>query len=426
MTLRALREARAAKVAELRALHKAAEDANRDLEGEERTRFEALEKEVDTLDQRIRRAERAEEMERAAPGDRVDSDAPDFDRACQSFSLLRAIASRVPDLAGAMDCAREREVSEEIARRMGRPAQGIYAPLNVLSVRARRQEARVVVSSGNGAGVIGEDLRPSEMIDTLRSRLIVERLGARVLSDLRGNLTLPKLAASAGASWIAENAAITPSNPDLDKVTLTPKHVGAITEWSRNMVVQSSPDVETLARMDLGAALAVAVDAAALVGGGSNEPSGVLDTITPVDLSTPTWAGVLDLVAAVQAANADEGALGWAAHPYAMRTLRATPKISGDASGGFLADAADMIAGYQAAVSTSVPGGGSPESNTVVFGNWSDLLVGYWGGLDILVNPYESTAYSKGNISIRALLSVDVALRHEESFAAGGGIGPVV
>lgn len=423
MTLRALREARAAKVAELRGLHKTAEDANRDLQPEERTRFTALEGEIEALDQRIRRAERADEMERAAPGDRIDSDTPDFDRACQSFSILRAIASLIPNLGETMDFGREREVSAEIARRTGRSAQGIYAPLQALTYRARRHEARVVVSGGNGAGVIAEDYRPSEMIDALRSRLIVERLGARVLSDLRGNLSLPKLSSSAGASWIAQNAAITPTDPDLDKVTLSPKHVGAITEWSRNMVIQSSPDVETLARMDLGAALAVAVDRAAINGGGSNEPDGVLATITPESLASPTWGDVLNLIAQVETANAAEGSLGWAVHPLAMRTLRATPKVSGDASGGFLADTANDIAGYTAAVSTSVPGGGSPENNHVVFGDWSSLIVGYWGGLDLLVNPYESTAYSKGNISIRALLSCDVALRHDESFAAGNAIG---
>lgn len=424
MTLRALKEARAAKLAEMRALHKTAEDANRDFEDNERARYQALENEIEALDQRIRRAERADEMERAAPGERIDDGAPDFTRACQRFDILRAVRSRLPDLGSAEDFGLEREVSAELARRSGRQPQGILVPLEALHYRSRRTEARVVTSGSAGAGVLSEDYRPGEMIDALRSRLITAGLGARILSGLQGNVSLPKLNASAGASWIAENAAITPTDSDWDKVTLAPKHVGAITEWSRNMVLQSSPDVETLARMDLGAALAVAVDVAAINGGGPNQPSGILDTITPGTLAVPSWAGVLNLIAAVEVANAAEGALGWAANPLAMRTLRATPKASGDVSAGFLADQPDNIAGYPAAVSTSVPGGGSPQANSLIFGDWSSLVIGYWSGIDLLVNPYESTAYAKGNISIRALLTCDVALRHEEAFAAAMDVPP--
>jgi hypothetical protein len=59
---------------------------------------------------------------------------------------------------------------------------------------------------------------------------------------------------------------------------------------------------------------------------------------------------------------------------------------------------------------------GSPDTASAIFGNWSDLLVGYWSAFDLLVNPYESTAYSKGNVQVRAMLTADVAVRHPESF----------
>jgi len=66
-----------------------------------------------------------------------------------------------------------------------------------------------------------------------------------------------------------------------------------------------------------------------------------------------------------------------------------------------------------------VESGVSPASSPLIFGNWSDLLIGYWSAFEILVNPYEATAYQKGNVSVRGLLTCDVAVRHPASFTAG-------
>jgi hypothetical protein len=75
-----------------------------------------------------------------------------------------------------------------------------------------------------------------------------------------------------------------------------------------------------------------------------------------------------------------------------------------------------MLAGYTCASSTLVPS--DSTGNRIIFGNWSDLMLGYWSAFDLLVNPYESTAYSKGNVQVRGMLTMDVAVRHYESFAA--------
>ena len=77
----------------------------------------------------------------------------------------------------------------------------------------------------------------------------------------------------------------------------------------------------------------------------------------------------------------------------------------------------NSLYGYQYYDTTALVGGGSPADRGIIFGDWSSLVVGYWTGVDILANPYESTAYSKGNVQVRAMLTADVALRHEESFA---------
>ncbi|MCL4716710.1 MAG: phage major capsid protein [Hyphomonadaceae bacterium] len=300
----------------------------------------------------------------------------------------------------------------------------------VFMVRRQPQapEQRVIVSNTTGAGLIFDEHRPDQYIDALRANLVSARLGATVLSGLQGNVGIPKNTANRSGQWIAENAALSPVDGSFGSVTLAPKHVGALTEFSRNMLLQSSPDIETLIRGDFAAALAVALDKAALVGGGSNEPSGVIDRLTDAiamgSLNEASWEQVLAFIAGIELANAATGRLGWALNPHAVKTMRAKPKVVygspeiRDAGAGFVMDSPTELAGYADASTTSMPGSGSPAAGSAIFGDFASLLIGYWSGVDILSNPYESTAYSKGNVQVRGLLTADVAVRHIESFAA--------
>ncbi|MDZ4691300.1 phage major capsid protein [Terricaulis sp.] len=432
MKLHELKEARAKKVAELRTINDAAN--GNELPAEQRSRFDAVETEVRALNDQIGRAERLAEFERtAATGTPInDNGTPDFERECRAFSLTRALAYA----SGlTVDAAREVEVSQEIERRSGRKPQGaLLAPAQIFLVPRHPNdiEHRVMVSGTTGAGLVGTEHRPQDYIDALRANLVTGRLGATTLSNLQQNVSIPKNAANRSGQWIAENAALTPVDGDFDSVTMTPKHVGALTEFSRNMLLQSSPDIETLIRNDFAAALAVALDKAALVGGGSNEPSGIIDRLTDASamgtLADASWEQVLAFIAGVELANAATGRLGWALNPNAVKTMRAKPKVvygspeTRDAGAGFVMDGPNELAGYAAASTTSMPGSGSPAAGSAIFGDFASLLIGYWSGIDILANPYESTAYAKGNVQVRGLLTADVAVRHLESFQAATDI----
>jgi HK97 family phage major capsid protein len=289
-----------------------------------------------------------------------------------------------------------------------------------MAVFERRVITTAAPAGGPGANIIATDFRADQFIDMLRAQMITQRLGATVLSGLKGNVDIPKLKASAAAGWVAENAAITPSDHEFTKVSLAPKHVGAITEFSRNMLMQSTPDIEALIRNDFAFVLAQALDAAALKGGGANEPTGVLGT-TAVDkttsMATPSWGAVLDLINIVEEANAV--GTGFAMRPLAATKLRKTAKVTSTDS-VMVMESPDNLAGYPVARSTLIPIDTvpAPDATSVIFGQWSDLLIGYWSAFDLLVNPYESTAYSKGNVSVRGMLTADIQLRHAESFAA--------
>ena len=425
MTLRELMEKRAALVANMRKINDDPQGEGGDVSDKQAEKFKQLRADLEKTDTAIERAKLIDAADRRADGAALTGDADaNFDRELRSFSMVRAMAAA----AGLnVDAGREREVSQELAKRSGKAPQGFYVPMQVFERRATAQELerRVLTTAAPGGGpasnIIAEDYRGDMFIDLLRSALITERLGATVLSGLQGDVAIPRQKATGGSAWVAENAAISASDAEFNQVSMTPKHAGVIQEYSRNLLLQSSPDIEMLMRRDFAASLARAIDSAALNGGGSNEPTGILAT-SGVDkttsLSTPSWSGVLDLIDIVESGDALMGSLGFAMSPTTKKKLRTTLRAANTDS-RFIMETATELAGYMAAASTGVPNAaGSPPTGQIIFGNFSDLVVGYWSVLDVLVNPYESTAYSKGNVQIRGMLTADVALRHDESFAA--------
>lgn len=418
MTLREILARRDAIRVELRGIIDASPDGN--LSDEVRARADALEAEAGRLNDAERRQALLDEMDRRASGTPIGGTGDrNLDRDLRQFSLVRAIASQVPGLN--VDAGRERELSQEIARRAGRPFQGIAVPMSVFQERV---EQRVLTSGSGGTALIPTTLDDGLFIDRLRAALVIRRLGARVISNLTGNLDVPRLTTSATSGWVAENAALTSSDEAFDKVSLTPKHAGCITELSRNMLQQDSADVELLVRNDFAQVLAQTLDLAAIAGTGtSNQPLGILNTsgIGSVAMGANgaalTYDAVVDLMGAIQDANAEAGAVAFLTNP---KVRRAAVKLK-DSQQRPLGEAV-VFQNAPRAFTTNVPSNGTKGSGTglsaLLYANWSDLLIGMWSELDILVNPYESTAYSKGNVQVRAMMTVDIKVRHPESFAA--------
>jgi HK97 family phage major capsid protein len=196
-------------------------------------------------------------------------------------------------------------------------------------------------------------------------------------------------------------------------VTMSPKTVGAFTDISRLMMMQTSLDVEALVRQDLSDSIALAIDLGALAGSGSSgQPTGVqntsgINTPTSFAAANPTFAEVVAMETAVAEDNALRGNLAYILPAGMYGALKTTTKDSG--SGQFVVAPDGTMNGYRAIVSNQVTAG------DLYFGNFADLLIGMFGGLDIIVDPY--TASSAGTVRVVALQSVDVAVRHAVSFA---------
>ena len=159
-----------------------------------------------------------------------------------------------------VDAGFEREISAEVRSRSGRKFQGIAVPDQYFTV-----EQRTLLVGSSAAQLYPETHRGDLFIDRLRASLIVGRFGATVLNDLVGDQDIPRQTASATAQWVAEDGALTETQPTFDDVTLSPKTVGAVTSYSRRTLINAVPAIEEIVRNDLTAVIAEAIDYAGVV-----------------------------------------------------------------------------------------------------------------------------------------------------------------
>lgn len=343
------------------------------------------------------------------------------DKEARSFSFLRAVnALANPGDRKAQEAAAfEREVSDAVASKQGRSAQGFFVPSEV-----QRRDLNVTTATAGG-NTVATNLLAASFIDLLRNKMAVTGLGAQFLTGLVGNIAIPRQTGGATAYWVAESNAPTESQAAFDQVAMSPKTVGAYSDISRKLLLQSSIDVEGFVRNDLATVLALAIDSAAINGtAADNQPRGLLLTSGIGDVAggaagaAPTWANMVELESDVAIANADVGTMGYLTNAKVRGKLKTTSKVSGQ--NGFVWEDG-MVNGYTAAVSNQVPsnlvkGGSGAVCSAIIFGNWSDLIIGQWGTLDLMVDPYSGS--TSGTVRVVALQDVDIAVRHAVSFSA--------
>lgn len=305
--------------------------------------------------------------------------------------------------------------SQELARRENRSANGLLVPLAALA-----PETRAVVSTGTGGNLIGVD-HSEAAIDRLRAALVTSRLGVQMVGGLTGNVEIPRLTGSSQTGWVAENGVIGESDPTFDNVALTPRHVASLTSYSRNLLLQSSPQIESLMRSDLAAQIAEAIDKAVLDGGANaNEPTGVnrqagVTAIQTAGSGVVTEDDILAILAALEAENA--AATGFAVSTGAASALRklrdGQGRVLGTLKGvGASATMLELPAGITSLLPAFATG-----ATAVLAGNWSDVLVGAWGSVEIVSNPYGDKYFERASVGVRAIATVDIAIRRPKSFA---------
>ncbi|MBS3962445.1 MAG: phage major capsid protein [Sandarakinorhabdus sp.] len=394
-------EQRGTVVARMRAAH----------EGDKGEDFAAAEAELRDLDGKIARAKALDALDRAAPAKRDDRLAVTLD----GYSLIRALAWGA-GLSG-IDTGREREMDAELRAKSGRTFEGVAVPTEIFETRVLTTG---LPAAGPGSNLVPTDFMASEYISALTASTVIAGLGARTLTGLMGNVEIPGEKAAPSVAWIAENAALTASDPQFRQVTMAPKHVGSLSEFSRNMLMQTSPAVEGLLRQMMARDIALEMDRAAILGGGANQPVGILaaaGTQTQAYATSIFHTGA-EMIGKANVANAGPRRAFLSTprvQTIAMRTLDTQKLPLGTAA---------IFHQQPTAFTNLAPdtlGAGSNES-AMIYGDFSELLIGLWSALDVLVNPYEATAYSKGNVMVRAMATADIALRNPAAFVKATGV----
>lgn len=364
------------------------------------------------------------------------------------YSILRAIQACLDN-----DWSKagfERECSQEIGKKSGRgSSKGFFMPTNLrFAARFTREEiadlqmrAQYSVTTGNAGGVlVAQQLLAGSFIELLRNKAAVLRAGARILAGLVGNIDIPRQKAPGTAYWVGDGGSPTEAEAQFELVGLTPKTVGAYSIITRNMLLQATPDIEMLARADMLAIIALALDAAALYGTGSaGQPQGIANTpgigsvVGGTNGAQFTLDNFIDLETQVTAQNVPEDSLAYIINAKTIGWLKKLKSSTGqylwngpwnglqatpDFRGGANSYPLNNFPAYRSnqARSNLTKGSSNGICSEAYFGDWSELIIGEWGVLEILPNPY-GAAYQQGGIELRALQSIDVAPRHPVSFA---------
>lgn len=339
----------------------------------------------------------------------------------RDFSLVRLLNAmgNPEDIRAQKAAGFEFEVCRAAADKQShREVKGIVVPHDVL------KRDLVVGTPSAGGNTVATNLLAGSMIDLLRNKMVLPGMGMQMLTGLVGNIAIPKVTGGATAFWVAESGSPTASDQAFAQVPMSPKTLAAQTAISRKLLLQSSIDVEAFVQSDLARVLAQELQRVAINGSGTApQPRGILNTVGIGNVAggtngaAPTFANIVQLETEVAQDNADEGTLGYLTNTRVRGRLKTTSKVAGQ--NGFVWE--DGMNGYRAEVTNAVPsnlvkGTSGAVCSAIIFGNFSDLIMGLWGGLELMVNPY--TNASQGGVIVHAFQDVDLAVRNAESFAA--------
>jgi len=364
-----------------------------------------------------------------------------------SYSFSRILAASA-NLIEEKDLGLEREIHTELLRNLPserRPfVKGLLVPHDLFANRnfVNQRAAYAVGANSTGGYAVQTDVLADSFVEALRPVSMALQLGAKTLSGLQGNASIPTQASTSSVYWVAENGALTESESTMGALSLTPKTYGIYSKYSRLMLLQANPDIEALIRQDFARGMAVGLDAAIIGGSGTaNQPTGILNNsgcqtyaVSEANGRALNFLDLIEMEYLAASANALSQNLVWIGNAGIRKSLRKTPKQSSGVEANFCWEEIPQNlkdSGYDSSIFGSVLGylfgctenvpknfskGTSSTLNGLAFGPMENVLIGQWGGLEVLSNPYSQNDFAAGITSVRALQSVDLAIRNPESW----------
>lgn len=315
----------------------------------------------------------------------------------------------------------ERAVHQDLARSNRASNGGLLVPDFAL-----RASAQNVGTSSAGGALVATNLMADQFIEALRPTSAFIQAGIQTWGGLVGNVDVPKQTSRSRANWVGEDQAGTATSIGLGKIaTLTPKTLSTNTSISRNALLQTTPAIDAAVRSDLLKELGLAVDYA--LGYGTGTAFQPLGLVNQLGIGSVTSGGsisideLIDLETAIRAANVN-GELKYITNPKVIAALKKLKSTTGQQlwtnNLGFKDAAPGEINGYSVFSSNNVASNGDAHGNTkshVLMGDFSQVIMGTWGALELKVDPYKYS--DTGALYIVAFQSMDFAVRHPEAFA---------
>jgi HK97 family phage major capsid protein len=309
------------------------------------------------------------------------------------------------------------------ARALGQDVNGVGIPQMLLSRRDNSITQPTQPEDGSAVKVV-DTVRP--IIDLARPKSVLRSLGATFLTGLVGDVGVPSLSQGAKSTFKGEIETLDKSNQKFKDAKMTPHRMGTWVRRSKQFLAQTSPGIEALLRSDLEKSVVQELERVAINGDGQdNEPLGILNYSDILQLVlgangvAPDRDTLVLLEALVEGQNLALDSSGYLINVATKAKLKRTKVDAG--SGLFLMNSNTELNGYPVQVTTNVPrdlskGTSNSKLSAAIFGDWSQLLIGQWGGLDITVDNI--TLAKQGQVEIIIQTFHDVLAAQPKAFAA--------
>ena len=428
--IKALKEERGRLLGELSTLQGTLEKESRSMADTEKTRLTEIEARLSAIKDEVETLERLQNLAAQAAGSSASkSEEVEKGKMADAYSFRKAMqmatSGRKEGVEGEMSAVAAAEFQRS----------GVSVAAHSLLIPSEVFTRSMTATGGTSGSEGGVNIQTSVggIIDVLMPKMVLNGLGVQKLSGLVGNLDMPTASTLPAAGWNTENGTATEKSPAFGKVTFSPKRLAAFIAVSNQLMLQSSNSIDTYVREFLLNAMALELEKAAIKGGGSNEPVGILgnsniniayagnaaSNSTNANGAAAVWADVVNLDKLVDVANAQGNA--YITNPKVKAALQLTPRQSSGVEGNFvLPSATNELNGYPFNWSTTVPSnlskGSSSTLSALIYGDFTKMAIASWGGMELTVDPYSGAKGGLTNVILNSYL--DVNLLQPTAFAA--------
>ena len=428
--IKALKEERGRLLGELSTLQGTLEKESRSMADTEKTRLTEIEARLSAIKDEVETLERLQNLAAQAAGNSASkSEEVEKGKMADAYSFRKAMQMATSGRKEGV----EGEMSAVAAAEFQRSGVSVSAHSMLIPSEVFTRSMTATGGTSGSEGGVNIQTSVGGIIDVLMPKMVLNGLGVQRLNGLVGNLDMPTASTLPAAGWNTENGTATEKSPAFGKVTFSPKRLAAFIAVSNQLMLQSSNSIDTYVREFLLNAMALELEKAAIKGGGTNEPVGILgnsniniayagnaaSNSTNANGAAPVWADVVNLDKLVDVANAQGNA--YITNPKVKAALQLTARQSSGVEGNFiLPSATNELNGYPFAWSTTVPSnlskGTSSTLSALIYGDFTKLAIASWGGMELVMDPYSGAKGGLTNVILNSYL--DVNLLQPTAFAA--------